>query len=95
MTASLTCGIGAGAVIVIVNSYIQSYSPDDNKGSIIGSANFGSWVGIAIGAYAIRFFGDIGLELSSTYGTVAVCLIILCVYCYKVVQRENASIKQL
>ena len=72
LTGVLVCllliGMFGGMFIVPLDSYIQTASPEKNRGQIIASANFLSFVGVLIAPLSIKLLnGTFGLSAGSSF----------------------------
>jgi len=51
-------GVCGGLYIVPLNSYVQTYSPDQNRGQIVAASNFLSFSGVLFAPMILYFFGN-------------------------------------
>lgn len=60
-------GIGGGLFVVPFDAYIQSHSPQEKRGQVIGAVNFLSFVGVLFASGALYLFSSL-LKLSPAQG---------------------------
>ncbi|MBI5273819.1 MAG: MFS transporter [Chlamydiales bacterium] len=91
--ATLIClallGFGGGMFIVPIDSFIQTYSPDEKRGKIVATSNFLSFCGVLLAPICIYLFSSI-LHLSAATGFFIMGIITLAYFC--VIARKLSGI---
>ena len=78
-------GICGGIFVVPFDSFIQTFSPPEKRGQVIGATNFLSFLGVLLASFALYLFGDL-FQLSAAMGFF--CMgIITCIVLFFLIPR--------
>ncbi|MCH9614561.1 MAG: Lysophospholipid transporter LplT [Chlamydiia bacterium] len=81
ITCLVIIGFTGGMFIVPFDSYIQTYSPDLQRGQIVAAANFMSFVGVLLAPISLRVFnGTFGFTAASSFMIVGFIVIVTAVF---------------
>ena len=79
-------GISGGFYIVPIDAFIQTASPDEDRGQNVAASNFLSFTGVIFASFCIGFFGNtLGLKASEGFfivGLFTFCIFIFLLFAY-------------
>lgn len=74
-------GFLGGNMTVPLDSFIQLFSPEDNRGQVIAAANFLSFLGVLIASFAIYFLNQaLGLNAAKSFGVIGVITLVFSIF---------------